>query len=148
MLNKMAVDIFAANVEKGFYEDNNAVRDCLKLNGNPEMVKIFDKAVVGQRLMLITSEVAEALEGNRKDKKADIETFLTETTRQPYKEGAAKSFEQAFIDNIKDTPEDELADALIRILDYCGAYQIDIDFHVQKKLEYNALRPYKHGKTY
>ena len=39
----------------------------------------------------------------------------------------------------------ELADAIIRILDYCGYAGIDIDAAVERKHEYNKTRPYRHG---
>lgn len=40
----------------------------------------------------------------------------------------------------------ELADALIRILDYCYHYNLPIDLAVQDKMLFNSTRPYKHGK--
>jgi NTP pyrophosphatase (non-canonical NTP hydrolase) len=43
---------------------------------------------------------------------------------------------------------DEMADALIRILDMCGGLDIDIEKHVELKLRYNSLRPKLHGKLY
>lgn len=39
----------------------------------------------------------------------------------------------------------ELADAIIRILDYCGYAGIDIDAAISQKHEYNKSRPYRHG---
>lgn len=39
----------------------------------------------------------------------------------------------------------ELADTIIRILDTCGAYTIDIDAAVRMKMRYNEGRPYRHG---
>jgi hypothetical protein len=42
----------------------------------------------------------------------------------------------------------ELADCIIRILDYCGRKGIDIDAIVRLKHEYNKRRPYKHGKEF
>ena len=39
----------------------------------------------------------------------------------------------------------ELADCIIRILDYCGKEGIDIDAIIRAKHEYNKTRPYKHG---
>ena len=39
----------------------------------------------------------------------------------------------------------ELADCIIRILDYCGCKDIDIDEIVHIKTEYNKTRPYRHG---
>lgn len=44
--------------------------------------------------------------------------------------------------------EAELADTIIRILDYCGAHDIDIGRAVQLKHAYNIGRPRKHGKTF
>ena len=39
----------------------------------------------------------------------------------------------------------ELADVIIRILDYCGKEKIDIGQALNIKHEYNKTRPYKHG---
>lgn len=39
----------------------------------------------------------------------------------------------------------ELADCIIRILDYCGKEGIDIEKILRIKHEYNKTRPYKHG---
>ena len=49
---------------------------------------------------------------------------------------------------IKDTYEDELADALIRLLDHFAAIGASPDVHVTRKMQYNSLRPYKHNKKY
>ena len=39
----------------------------------------------------------------------------------------------------------ELADAIIRILDYCGYAGIDIDAAITGKHGYNKSRPFRHG---
>jgi NTP pyrophosphatase (non-canonical NTP hydrolase) len=39
----------------------------------------------------------------------------------------------------------ELADVIIRILDYCGKEGIDMREAIKIKHEYNKTRPYKHG---
>lgn len=39
----------------------------------------------------------------------------------------------------------ELADVIIRVLDYCGYAEIDIDTAISQKHEYNKSRPYRHG---
>ena len=39
----------------------------------------------------------------------------------------------------------EMADCLIRILDWCGHEGIDIEAIVALKNEYNKTRPYRHG---
>jgi NTP pyrophosphatase (non-canonical NTP hydrolase) len=53
-----------------------------------------------------------------------------------------------WLDTDTDKPEGvpiELADALIRVLDMCGYYRIDIDDAVRTKIDYNATRPQRHG---
>jgi len=154
MLNTMAVEIYHANVKKGFYEDNAKVANLLNNVGASEEDRItFQKAVKGQRLSLIHSEISEALEGIRKDKSfprfANVAGSI-DALKEDFMilKSNPEQFNELFEMHVKDTEEDELADALIRILDYCGAYQIDIDFHVKTKLHYNALRPHKHGKTF
>lgn len=37
----------------------------------------------------------------------------------------------------------ELADVIIRVLDYCGYAGIDIDAAISQKHEYNRTRPYR-----
>lgn len=39
----------------------------------------------------------------------------------------------------------EMADCIIRILDWCGKEDIDIDSVIREKNEYNKTRPYRHG---
>ncbi len=39
----------------------------------------------------------------------------------------------------------ELADCIIRILDYCGHEGIDIEQAIKIKHKYNKSRPYRHG---
>lgn len=39
----------------------------------------------------------------------------------------------------------ELADVVIRIMDFCGFYQIDLEKAIVEKMEFNKTRPYRHG---
>ena len=39
----------------------------------------------------------------------------------------------------------ELADVIIRIFDFCGGNDIDLEKIILEKMEYNETRPYKHG---
>lgn len=39
----------------------------------------------------------------------------------------------------------ELADVIIRILDFCEYHKIDMEVVLQLKLDYNETRPYRHG---
>lgn len=39
----------------------------------------------------------------------------------------------------------ELADVCIRIFDFCGAYNIDLERAIKLKMAFNKTRPYRHG---
>lgn len=75
----------------------------------------------GELLMLIVSEVAEAMEGERKGLMDD---------KLPHRRMA----------------EVELADTLIRIFDYAGAHGYDLQGAYDEKMAFNATREdHKHG---
>ena len=40
----------------------------------------------------------------------------------------------------------ELADVIIRIADFCGRHEIDLEECLRVKMDFNKSRPYKHGK--
>jgi NTP pyrophosphatase (non-canonical NTP hydrolase) len=81
----------------------------------------------GELFMLIISEASEALEAHRKGRRADIEAFEKEVkARESIKHCIDFSFEDIFRDCIKDTTADEIADVVIRILDYCCVSEIEI----------------------
>lgn len=149
-LNELSKKISEANNKKGFYDDYNEVLELLSEHGTSKHIDIFEKAITGQRLALIVSEASEALESDRKNKVFwNNETIQQINNYKDYiNELNDTDFVESFNSNVKDTKEDEIADILIRVLDFCGANDIDIDFHVKQKLRYNSLRPYKHGKNY
>ena len=97
-------------------------------------------------LMLIVSELGEALEAHRAGKNANISAYNDYL--------CLKGIESDMIDKemfekfMKDTFEDELADSVIRIFDLCGKHNIDIENHIIYKLAYNRTREHKHGKNY
>ena len=99
---------------------------------------------LGTLLMLIVSELSEALEADRCGRFADMssfESFLDDDTSDLQKIEAFKMY-------VKDTLEDEIADTFIRLFDLCGYMGIDIDKHIKHKMWYNSTRPQFHGKAY
>jgi NTP pyrophosphatase (non-canonical NTP hydrolase) len=109
-------------------------------NGNREKGFWDEQREVGTLLMLVVTELSEALEAFRSGKLANLEAFEKEST--------GKEFTERFKEHIKDTVEDEIADAVIRLLDFCAATGIDIERHIALKVAYNATRPHKHGKAF
>jgi hypothetical protein len=148
-------------------------------------------------LMLVMTELSEAVEADRKKKHADLDKFNSYINK-------GGEFWRFFTVFVKDTVEDELADAAIRLLDFAGLknidlsdrfiisyivskkksftencfaiihdivnykytteelvnyairqvrelasfYDIDLFWHIEQKMRYNELRPYKNGKEY
>jgi NTP pyrophosphatase (non-canonical NTP hydrolase) len=119
-LNELCTAAHSAAVAKGWYERPREL---------PEL------------LMLVVSELSEALEADRNGRHAP------RVPEQNSKYDISR-FVNNFDDFVKDTVEDEIADAVIRIADLCGHLGIDLDAHVAAKMKYNLTRPYKHGKAY
>lgn len=121
-LNEFAQQIHADNVARGFWETKRQI---------PEL------------LMLVVSELSEALEADRKNHFATDED-LSEAVNADTDD--AEHF--VFVTKIKNTFQDEIADAIIRLLDLSAGMGIDIENHIKAKLAYNRTRPNKHGKKY
>lgn len=128
------------------------LNDACKQQHQEVLDKGFDNFEVPKLLMLIVSELGEACEADRKDKHANLDKF--EKLRKEWQssalseEGRKEVYKLVFEEHIKDTFEDEIADAFLRLMDLCGAYGIDIEKHIYYKQAYNRLRPTKHGKAY
>jgi NTP pyrophosphatase (non-canonical NTP hydrolase) len=121
-INILAANIHLVNKEKGFWDE---------------------KRNVGEMLMLVTSELGEAMEAHRKGKYSDWIGY------QEAMEGTAPMTEQeAFEHCIKDSFEDEIADAVIRLLDLAAGLNINLEKQMEAKLAYNRTRERFHGKEY
>lgn len=80
----------------------------------------------GTSIALMHSELSEALEEMRN----------------------GKPMAEIYYNQGNDKPEGvpvELADVIIRILDFCGKEKIDLEKAIETKMAYNKTRPHRHG---
>ena len=96
----------------------------------------------GTKLMLIVSELAEAMEAHRTGKMLDDKEFckLEDITTPKNRILFEKKFKETF--------EMEIADVFIRLFDLCGGMGIDIASYIYVKMLYNEGREKLHGKKY
>lgn len=103
----------------------------------------------GDIISLCHSELSEALEEHRNGFAPTNTYYACKAPKSAYDESGDLPECKGICSNCKyGKPEgipSELADCIIRILDYCGKEGIDIDEAIRIKHEYNKTRPYKHG---
>lgn len=130
-INKLVKDIHNNAKKKGFWKN---------------------KREFGTLLMLVVSELAEALEADRKPAfvhhLSEKEYKQMKTLLSNHKKLSDKEFKEIYQTVARGTISEELADAIIRLLDICGGYKIDIALNIELKMRYNSLRSKMHGKNY
>lgn len=127
MLNKLSEQIHKNAIEHSWWEDERSF---------------------GYIIVLCHSELSEALEEFRAGNKPTKTYYTCSLNANDFLEHCVNV--PGACDNRcgKGKPEGipiELADCIIRILDYCGKEEIDIDAAIRIKHEYNKTRPYRHG---
>lgn len=111
-LTQMADNIREGNAKRGFWPEG------LSPNFKPSTA-----------LWLVVTELAEATEAERGNRYANVDRLIG---RNAYNwRGKLRDFRSEFMRGVKDTFEDEIADALIRLLDFLAFY--------------DGLAPYKDG---
>lgn len=115
--------VHASALEKGWWDDYKAIVDCLRIaDANQNLHKSFKLAWVMSKLNLVGAEQGEATEGLRTGSPPDdkIPMFASEVA--------------------------EVADMIIRLMDLAEHEGWPLAEAIIAKINFNATRPYKHGK--
>ena len=112
LLAALQVTVHQGNVQAGWWTDLSTNMD---LAEEVRQGTRLGKALVAEKLCLVHSEISESMEGHRKGLQDD---------KLPHRLML----------------EVEMADAVIRILDLCGALELDLAGAIFEKLAYNKTR--------
>lgn len=123
-LDSVAEMVYNANRSKGFYDDDPTTLIPPDIKDRENIVEVLMRLYFGNKLMLMVGELAEAHEAIRKN--------ITKSEHIPQFTGV----------------EEEMADELIRLLDFAGRNKLRLAEATKAKLIYNQGRPYKHNKNF
>lgn len=121
-LNKLRDEIHKNAVEHGWWKDERSFGEIIALC-HSELSEALEEYRNGHKVTYVYRKCADH------DLIFDDRKFCPECGREMKLEGIPI----------------ELADCIIRILDYCGKEGIDIEEAIHIKHEYNKTRSYKHG---
>ena len=124
MINELAKKVHENAKEKGFFDT---------------------KKNIGEMLALIHSEVSEALEADRNRQYCKIDLSQSNVLMGW---GNDIDYQRAYIELVKGSFEEEMADIVIRVMDMCAFKGIDLEYHIKAKMRYNSGRVKMHGKKY
>lgn len=123
-------------IERGDYDlcdcDEGYGYNCSLCNNKTGVIQNKN---IGELLMLIVSKFGEALEAHRNNRFANWKTH-DEVIEGLKNNPAYKTLpSDIFNRDIKDTHEDKIADAFIRLFDLCGYLGVDTDFlYIETKM--------------
>ncbi len=123
VFNSLSQRVTTWAASKGFWDIPITIRDAMVRDQG--VSKYITNLVKTQKQMLIVTEGAELIEGLRKPAEAndhDPEAFTNE--------------------------EVEMADQVIRILDFAGNYNLRLGACILAKMAKNEGRPHRHGKEF
>ena len=123
-INQLAASIHKGNIRKGFWEEGQTEVDEIRIK------------------LLVVSELFEMFEADRKGKDAkgvDAATRLLKNYNTFTNDNHLSNFLEYFLLNVKDSKEDELADTMIRLLDYSAFLKVDFN---DERFELKPLKSY------
>ena len=121
MLNELAIEIHDNAARHGWWDEERSFGDVIALC-HSELSEALEEYRSGHPMAYVYRDVYPGL-------KPDVITDVSEWGKTEKPEGIAT----------------EMIDCIIRILDWCGKEQIDVDALMKAKHEYNKTRPYRHG---
>lgn len=143
--------------DSGFWNDYDQIKNIMKSNPNifsKEQVEQVKYAFISQKLSLIQKEISDSLNSLRigKNYQGGSENLdkLYDLFENPIKDSADPYlfFRGAYMTHVKDTFEDEMATAFIKLCDLCEKIDLDIEKFIILKLQYNKTRNIKHNKLF
>ena len=121
MLNELAAEIHDNAVRHGWWDEERSFGDVIALC-HSELSEALEEYRSGRSMAYVNRVVYPGLDPY-------VITDVSEWEKNEKPEGIAT----------------EMIDCIIRILDWCGKEQIDVDALMKAKHEYNKTRPYRHG---